>query len=462
MRSESARGVRARLAVLGSVCVALAACGTAGVVPAPATPAPARRVVMISIDGLRPSAYTRPDELGLAVPNLRRLAAAGAHASGVTGVLPTVTYPSHTTLITGVPPRLHGIVANTYVDPEGKTGDAWRWQASEIRAPTLVSAARAAGRSTAAVSWPVSAGLAADFLVPEIWRPGSSNGRDLDLQRALATPGIFEAAEAARGAPLRAPLDDEVRTDLAIAILRTRRPDLLLLHLLDVDSASHHEGPNAAATRAAIERADANLGRLLAALDAAGLASSTLVAVVSDHGFVEAARLARPNTLLVEDGLLELDEKGSVRAWRAWFLVHGGSAALYLADPADDDARRRARARVAAKMAEPDAAIREVIQGERLGELGGDGAAELFLDAADGWSFSRTPKGGWSGVPADRGFHGHAPGRPELASSLVLAGPGLRQRGDLGVVPITRLAGTLARYLGIELSPEAGEPLPVF
>ena len=84
-------------------------------------------VVLLSIDGLRPDHVLEADRLGLRVPNLRRLAREGAHARGVAGVLPTVTYPSHTTLVTGVSPARHGILANTPFDPLGKNLDGWYW-----------------------------------------------------------------------------------------------------------------------------------------------------------------------------------------------------------------------------------------------------------------------------------------------------------------------------------------------
>ena len=105
-----------------------------------AAPAPAgeRFAVLVSIDGLMPASYTAPDALGLSVPNLRRLVAEGASAEGVVGVLPSVTYPSHTTLLTGTPPGTHGIPFNTYFDPLGRSNDAWLWYAREVRVPTLV------------------------------------------------------------------------------------------------------------------------------------------------------------------------------------------------------------------------------------------------------------------------------------------------------------------------------------
>ena len=121
-----------------------------------------RRVVMVSVDGLMPDYYRRADALGLKVPTLRRLMREGAWASGVVGVLPSVTYPSHTTLITGVPPRVHGIAGNRIFDPLERSNGAWHWFASDVRVPSLVSAARARWLTTASVSWPVSVGIGSD------------------------------------------------------------------------------------------------------------------------------------------------------------------------------------------------------------------------------------------------------------------------------------------------------------
>jgi len=99
---------------------------------------PARHVVLISIDGLRPSSYT--SAAPAKIPTLRALAARGAFARGVVGVLPTVTYPSHTTMITGVPPAIHGIINNTWLDPEGRAAGAWYWYARAIQVQTLPGA----------------------------------------------------------------------------------------------------------------------------------------------------------------------------------------------------------------------------------------------------------------------------------------------------------------------------------
>jgi hypothetical protein len=98
-------------------------------------------VLMISVDGLKPEYITHASEYGLHVPTLRRFVTEGTYAEGVIPVLPSVTYPDHTTLITGVWPIEHGILNNALFHPEHKYAGAWYWYASSIRVPTLWDAA---------------------------------------------------------------------------------------------------------------------------------------------------------------------------------------------------------------------------------------------------------------------------------------------------------------------------------
>ena len=134
-------------------------------------------VLMISIDGLKPEYITQADAHGMKVPYLRTLIRDGAYAEGVVGIWPTVTYPSHTTLITGVWPAEHGIYNNLEFDPLQQYSSAWNWYAPLIRVPTLWTAAHKAGLRTASVGWPVSVGAAdVDYLIPEYWRSADPSG----------------------------------------------------------------------------------------------------------------------------------------------------------------------------------------------------------------------------------------------------------------------------------------------
>ncbi len=431
-------------------------------VPAAKADGEERYVVLISIDGLMPASYLEAAARGLKLPNLRRLMNEGAYASGVVGVLPTVTYPSHTTLISGVPPRLHGIPSNRILDPEGTSNGAWYWYARDVRVPTLVSAARARGLRTAAVSWPVSVGLGADFNLPEFWRTDSEHPSDLKLLEVVSTPGLLAAFERARGRPLSYPLTDDERTEVAIHLWKTHRPHLLLLHIFEVDSAQHEFGPWSAEAKAALEKSDALLGRVRAAIEESGLADRTLLAVASDHGFVAVQRALKPNVLLRQAGLLEVDEKGKVKSWRAWFHSDGGSTALHLKNPGDTALVERVREIFRPLADDPASGIQEILDPGRIAALGGAEEIVLALDARDGFAFSNSATGEWSEPATTKGYHGYAPDRPALHASLLVVAPGLSRTGDLGVVNMTSIGPTLAAYLGLQLAGEAGRPLPLF
>jgi predicted AlkP superfamily pyrophosphatase or phosphodiesterase len=413
-----------------------------------------RHVVMISIDGLKPESYARADALGLKVPNLRRMMREGVWAEGVIGVLPTVTYPSHTTLITGVPPNVHGIPSNHYFDPTGVGGSAWYWYADEIRVPTLVSAAAARGLRTATVSWPVSVGLGATYQVPEFNRPNSSAPSDLKLLAALSTPGVFEDAAAHRGRPFP-PLSewtDRERVDIARFFIETYRPSLTLLHIFDTDGAEHEHGPGSPEAYAAIEKADGYVGEIRESLRKAGIESSTLIAIVSDHGFMPISTTIFPNTLLRQAGLIELDTEGKVRSWRAAFHADGGSTALHLSDENDRETLDRVTKLVAAKAADQGSGIADVLEAARVRAFGG--SAPLVLNARQGFQFGNDASGDWSRPSTMRGAHGYAPDRPEMYASLILAGP-FERRGPLGVVRMTQIAPAIAEFLGLRLAAEA-------
>src|SRR5215510_1385844 len=171
---------RYRLLAVALVLTALASC--AGYGPSPPR---ARHVLIVSIDGLRPEFYL--DE-AWAAPELRALLKSGSHARAAEGVFPTVTYPNHATIVTGVRPARHGVYSNTMPTAAGTRG-RWYEEASDLRVSPIWEWARAAGLTTAAVSWPVTVGARIDLLVPE--RDYYVQKNPLERLHAESTAGIF-------------------------------------------------------------------------------------------------------------------------------------------------------------------------------------------------------------------------------------------------------------------------------
>jgi predicted AlkP superfamily pyrophosphatase or phosphodiesterase len=421
------------------------------------TQAPARALLVISIDGLR---YDYLDDREHAIPNLRRLREEGAHASSVHGVWPTVTYPAHTTLVTGATPARHGIISNVVFDPFEKNDGGWYWYASDVRVPTLWDAATAAGIDVANETWPVTVGARIRYNLPQFWR--ARNVEDEKLLGQISTPGLL--AEAAR--PGRAPgehNDDRARADAGLFLLRAKRPGLTFVYLTDLDTVQHEHGPMSKEAWATLERADTLVGELVATASAS--LPHLAVAIVSDHGFVPVDTDVRPNVALRNAGLLEAYTKQKdgrtedvLRSYDAVTWKAGGSAAIMGRRGREAPIASRVKALFEKLAADPESHIGAVIDGARVEREGGFPGAIVVLQAAPGATFSERYDSPMVAPSKYRGMHGHSPDLKEMGASFVLWGDGVR-RAELGEVAMIDVAPTLAAWLGVPLPTAEGKPL---
>jgi predicted AlkP superfamily pyrophosphatase or phosphodiesterase len=409
---------------------------------------------MISIDGLMPDSYLSG---AWKTPTLKSLAAVGAYAEGVAGVFPTVTYPAHTTLITGVPPSIHGIYANRVFDPEGTVHGAWYWYARDIATPTLISAAHAKGLRTAVIGWPVTVGSDATVLLPEFWAGDAP--QQLKLLRTLGRPAeLIANVEAAEGHAVTRPYTDAARTEIAIWSLRAYEPDLMLLHLLDTDATQHGSGPGSPDAHEAVESADQRVEAVLHALDAAGLRDRTDVVVVSDHGFLPIKHSLQLNAAFKERGWFRTDDAGRVVDWQAYFQSSGGSGFVFLKDPGDFALMREVKALLNEVADDPRMGIDRVLDRDAIAALGGDPRASFAIDMKPG-AYTEEGTSGLLVRASLRGGHGYSPERKALDASLIMIGPDVHVKGSLGRVQMTAIAPTIASWLHLELSPQASQSL---
>jgi predicted AlkP superfamily pyrophosphatase or phosphodiesterase len=414
-----------------------------------------RHVVMISIDGMKPSVYTKPGPAK--VPTLRRLAQEGVYAEGVIGVTPTVTYPSHTTLMTGVLPAVHGIYNNRILDPEDTSNGTWYWYARDIQVPTLWGAVKARGLTTAAVSWPVTVDAEIDYLMPE-FAGVTAHPKWLDLTRAISHPRHLLDTFEAQGTPLAWPMTDADRTGLAAWIFRTYRPNLTLLHIFDTDTAEHTYGPGSPEALAAFEKADADVKTMVDAVAATGLADRTDIVVVSDHGFLPLQQQLQLNFAFKRAGLIDLNAAGKISRWDAYYYGAGGAGFVLLKNPDDAALRTKVAAILKEVAADPANGIQTVWTKDDLVKMGAEPRASFGIDMKDGF-YTGLGHDVLVKPSASKGGHGFAPTRPDLHASLIMRGPDAGTAGNLGVVRMTQIGPTIASWFDVALSPHADTPL---
>jgi predicted AlkP superfamily pyrophosphatase or phosphodiesterase len=416
------------------------------------------RLVVLSVDGMRPDFYRRPQEFGLKIPNLLELVSTGASADLVESVYPTTTYPAHATLVTGVPPRAHGIYSHlASLDPTEKARP-WCWFAGALRVPTLWDVVRATGRKTAAVSWPVSAGAAIDYNIPEIWDPELADPhQDFTTAARHSTRGLFPDVIKALEPILGAATPDRLRSESALYIWARYRPDLLLVHFVHYDQLAHKFGPTSLEALAAIENTDEEIGRFRSSFLEGE--SPTLV-VLSDHGFVPVEKEAAPLSVLAEEGLFDKEADGAPKLGKLGAVHAGGSFAVYwLEEPSTTE---RASLLRAVKRLVEAGVVEEVVDHARLESLSADPDAELSLDAAPGVYFSDRFEGPLvRDTVKDRGTHGQLPTRAGLGASFIAAGPDISPGRNLGCIALTQVAPTLASWMGLPSDILASNEKPI-
>ena len=416
------------------------------------------RLAVLSVDGMRPDFYRRPEEFGLKIPNLLELVKRGASAEAVESVYPTTTYPAHATLVTGVPPSVHGIYSHlASLDPTEKARP-WCWFAGALRVPTLWDVVRASGRKAAAISWPVSAAAAIDYNIPEIWDPTTADPhRDFATPARHSTPGLFPEILKVLQPILDGATPDRLRSEAALYLWDRYRPDLLLVHFVHYDQLAHQFGPTSPQALAAIERTDQEIGRLREGFleDAA-----PTIVVLSDHGFVPVEKEAAPLSVLAEEGLFDREADGTPKLGKLGAVHAGGSFAVYwLEKPSATD---RASLQRAVRRLIEAGTVEEVVDRERLESLSADPDAELSIDAAPGVYFSDRFEGPLvRDSLKDRGTHGQLPTRPGLEASFIVAGPQFSGDRNLGRMTLTQVAPTLARLLGLPSDILASNEKPI-
>lgn len=427
--------------------------------PAAAATRASDHVIVISIDGFRPAMYLDSAREGVTLPNLQALREAGSAAEGVEVSHPSMTYPSHTSIATGVRPARHGIVSNTMFDPPIGS-PRWYYEYSAMTVPAIWDRAKAHGLTTAGASWPVTVGATMDVLFPES-NQAPPDSTWLARARKDSTPGLVDAVVTALGgygenANRNAIERDRFTAAMAVHILRTSRPNLLMIHLMETDTAQHADGPGSPAARDAIQRIDAHVGAIVRAAEEAGIRARTTVIITGDHGFSRVHALIQPNVILREGGWLTTDARGRVQTWQ----VAAHATAIRLKDPSDTALAARVEARFRELAEGRYRGIFRVVSRADLDALGAYPDAAFFIEPAEGYYVSDGVEQGSVLVGTTRrGAHGFLPTETRMRTGFIAAGAGVRPGVPLPFLRQIDIAPTVARLLGFEMPDVDGVPI---
>ncbi|SEE11860.1 alkaline phosphatase family protein [Ruania alba] len=421
----------------------------------------AHKLLVVSVDAM----HTDDIPFARTLPAFARILERASVAE-IEGIYPSVTYPNHTAQTTGCPPARTGIFNNLQFQPGGGDASEWFWDARALRVPTIFEAAQQAGLTTAAVQWPVTGNApGVDWLVPEIACPQVFDGLE-DQYLSTTDARSFET--------YIAPHLSMIHTDrrkgkyfdfvnhVSELILRHERPDVMFVHLVEVDTARHAGGSYGPHVEEALREVDATLATYLTALEDNGDLEQTNIVLVSDHGHLDVEQHTNLNTLFVERGFIRTGADGELLDWDVFCLGAGLSGQLFLAEDLPVQRRREIEALLVEIESDPQYRIEKIWTAEETRrDYGLDGPFTWVVESEPGvivgmlWDRRTVVRAGDEDFPPLKGSHGHAPrhgGQPVF----IATGPDFAPGVDAGRRSMLDEAPTLAAVLGIELPDAEG------
>lgn len=420
------------------------------------------KMLVISLDavGSRDLAFMET------LPHFKELFQRAAVCRSVKSVCPSLTYPAHTSIITGKLPVHHGIVNNLRLQPERENPD-WFWQRKFIRGTTLYDEARKSGLTTASLLWPVTAGARITYNLPEIWanRPWENQL----MVSFLYGTARYEIELYRRYGHLldgiRQPMLDNFVQSALLRTLRKYHPDLTLVHLTDVDAIRHEYGVDSQNAKDALVRHDLRLGETMGLLERMGEKNTTNIILLGDHYQKNVGQVVYPNYYIVKNGWAQPRGKGLVK-WKAAAQNCDGACYIYVKSRKDKAQILEVAKWLKEWKKDPDSGIQSIYTGRQAWDKGADPRCTFMLEAKEGYyfkngcelPFQRAEEG--NGI--HRGAHGYDPDAPGYETFFLAAGPDFQPGAKVSEMYLIDEGPIMARVLGLELEDADGAVINEF
>ena len=384
-------------------------------------------------------------------------------------VYPTITYPCHSTMMTGVYPDRHGVINNEHPVLCARSAP-WQHMRESVKAKTIFDYAKEQGLTTAAVFWPVTGNdKNIDYLIDEYWpQHGESSEqcfRDSGSSEEVLQKIVLPNLKLVENRHRKHPWADAFVMQCACDILTEFKPNLLMVHPANVDAYRHETGLFTPKVETGLHETNLWISQLIKAADDAGILDRTDFFIVSDHGQMNIRRCVALNVLLAEKGLIDVDEDGEIRDWTAFAKSGGLSACVYLKNPDSQEDWNRTKAVLDELAAAETFGVGQVFTEAEAREkhrLGGDFAFVIETDDytsyANDWVRPLVRPQDNRNYRFGRATHGYLPEKGPQPT-LIAFGPHMKPGVVLKNASLVDEAPTFAHALGFEMENTDGRCL---
>lgn len=428
-------------------------------------------VIVISLDGLATLDFDTIRDL----PNFREYLKTASYCKKVYSVYPSLTYPAHTTIITGKYPVNHGVINNTLLQPDREKPD-WYWYRRYIKADTLYDKAIDKGLKVAALLWPVTGRSGIQFNMPEIFanRPWQNQITISLLSGSPIYQFILNSKFGQLRNGLKEPELDNFVHSSALYTIKEKKPDLMLIHYTDLDAQRHRHGFHSREAQEALKRHDARLGDIMTTLKSEGIYERSTIIVLGDHSSLDEDKIIRPNILLKDHGFIHLDCSNKITDWKAINKNCDGSSYIYVRDNDNKRIIKEIHELLTDFMVNPrsygyeDSGIEALYTSSEAALKGADSECTFMLEAKKGYYFRDDLVGGLiqrldftkgSDIQYTRATHGYSPYKTDYTTMFFASGKGIKSGVVVDTMNLVDEAPTLAKLMGLNLGKTDGKSI---
>lgn len=402
-------------------------------------------------------------------PNFAYIMENGAMANRVKSIYPALTYPCHTTMITGCYPDKHGVINNTY-DVISKA-PPFKFDHENVTCEDLMDVCKKAGLTTASIGWPVSGNHpSVDYLIPECWPIGKATDEEFkELYINLGTKKELFDEVVAPYFDLRLkrgqPETSYFYANICATLIKKYQPDVIAIHPSVIDTFRHKTGVFSPLVTEGLDHCDKILEIIIDATKKAGVFEDTNFVVTADHGQLDVTQAVNLNCIFAENGLIDVDKNENVKSYKAWSFPMGGmSAYIRLSDPSDKQLYNEVYDLLKEKRDEGTWGFSEVFTREECRKMHLDGDFSFVVETDGHTRFENAWTGdacikvqsGISGqLLGDHGYHPDKGPKP----TFIACGPAIKKGAIIENANLVDGAPTYAKILGVNLPNADGRAL---
>jgi predicted AlkP superfamily pyrophosphatase or phosphodiesterase len=427
-----------------------------------------KHLFVISFDGLS----TLDFDYIASLPNFKQFIEKASYCKKVYSVYPSLTYPAHTSIVTGKYPKNHGIINNTLLQPNRKSPD-WYWYRKDVKGETLYDLAIERGMKVASLLWPVTARSKIQYNMPEIFanRPCQNQ----ILVSLLNGSPLFQIWLNSKFGQLRngikQPNLDNFTHQSLLYTIKNKKIDLYLVHYTDLDAMRHLYGFNSNEAKMALQRHDKRLGEIIKTQKECGIYDESTVVVLGDHSSLDEDKIINLNLLFKQKGYIDVDNSGRITNYKAIAKNCDGSSYIYTKEKNNQKLINEIYNTINDFNNEYKC-IEAIYTSKQASDMGADPQCAFMLEANKGYYFSDdiegeviksiTPENVGHEHRGTKSTHGYSPFKKDYTTVFMIGGKGVRKGEVISSMSLIDEGPTLAKLLGLKFKDADGKIIEQF